>query len=250
LQKHFFSLLRRQGQCPAQTYPPADPRAMSELAQQLIEENRRTLNKTLDLGNCGLSELPDLSGMDWVETLILSDEWWEFDDEKKEWGSFNSQNSGKRNQLEKTPPNYLHLPLLKKLVAGDLGISDGRFLVNSTGLTSLDLSSNKISDWRFLGNLTGLTSLNLSNNQISDGRFLEKLTNLTSLYLSSNQISDGRFLGNLTGLTSLDLSSNKISDGRFLENLTNLTLLYLSSNQISDGRFLEKLDRTNIALPQ
>jgi hypothetical protein len=56
---------------------------MSERAQQLIAENKAKHAwgedaSYLDLGNCGLTEWPEPSGMDWLETLILSTEWWEF----------------------------------------------------------------------------------------------------------------------------------------------------------------------------
>lgn len=39
---------------------------MSELAQQLIEREKRERTGTLDLGNCGLTELPNLSQLDWL----------------------------------------------------------------------------------------------------------------------------------------------------------------------------------------
>ncbi|NEQ51480.1 MAG: hypothetical protein F6K11_15280, partial [Leptolyngbya sp. SIO3F4] len=90
-------------------------------------------------------------------------------------------------------------------------ISDGSFLKELTGLTTLDLRNNRISDGSFLKELTGLTTLDLRNNSISDGSFLKELTGLTTLDLSSNSISDGSFLKELTGLTTLDLSSNSIS---------------------------------------
>ncbi|HLP94599.1 MAG TPA: hypothetical protein VK168_11215, partial [Saprospiraceae bacterium] len=57
---------------------------MSKLAQQVIAENkakhaRGEDARVLDLGKCGLTELPDLSGMDWLETLIVSNEWWDWE---------------------------------------------------------------------------------------------------------------------------------------------------------------------------
>jgi internalin A len=248
---------------------------MSELALKLIAENKAKRERGedasyLDLGNCGLRELPDLSGMEWVETLILSTRWQEYDVEINDWVWFKSQNGGGSNIINKTPSTPPNWPQLRKLVACSLGISDGRFLGNLTGLTSLNLNFNKIHDISFLGKLTGLTTLSLGNdyriiyqnhisnisflgkltgltvlnlryNQISDGRFLENLTGLTALYLGSNKISDWRFLESLTGLTALDLSDNQISDGRFLENLTELTRLGLRENQISDLPFLENL---------
>ena len=219
----------------------------------------------MDLGNCGLTELPDLSGMEWLETLILSSDWSEFDVKKKDWIEVSSQNNEVGNKIEKPPLTHIHLPLLKKLVANGLGISDwsflgnfinltslhlrfnqisdGRFLEKLTRLSLLDLSFNKMSDVRFLEKLTKLRSLNLRGNRVSDVRFLQKLTNLTSLYLGGNQISDVRFLEKLTNITTLDLTNNQISDVQFFGELTKLRSLYLGGNQISDLQFLENLTK-------
>ena len=46
---------------------------MSILAQQLIAQNKSTKNSYLDLGNCGLTELPtELFECVWLEELILT----------------------------------------------------------------------------------------------------------------------------------------------------------------------------------
>lgn len=44
---------------------------MSDLAQRIIAQNKQTRDKTIDLGNCGLSALPE-EALDcvWVERLI------------------------------------------------------------------------------------------------------------------------------------------------------------------------------------
>ncbi|MFM9951492.1 MAG: COR domain-containing protein [Saprospiraceae bacterium] len=218
---------------------------MSELAKQLIEKEKQERTGKLDLGRCGLTDLndiPELFELEWLEELILSNQWW--DEKKRKW--VESQNKGGKNLLSALPPtlsNLTHLESLK--IGGDYvsrwQISDILVLEKLTSLTSLNLSSNQITDSRFLEKLASLNSLDLSYNQISDIRFVEKLTSLTSLDLSSNQISDIRFLENLTSLTSLDLSYNQISDIRFVEKLTELTTLDLRDNQISDIRFLERL---------
>ena len=50
---------------------------MSELALKLIAENKKNRNTYLDLGNCGLTELPpELGELVWLETLILSGRWY------------------------------------------------------------------------------------------------------------------------------------------------------------------------------
>src|SRR5262245_5523676 len=52
---------------------------MSDLAQQLIAENKRTRDPFLDLGNCGLSEVPaEVGELNWLESLSLADEWHEW----------------------------------------------------------------------------------------------------------------------------------------------------------------------------
>ena len=55
---------------------------MSARAKKLIAENiakrERGENATyLELGNCGLTEWPDLSQLHWLRTLIVSNEWHE-----------------------------------------------------------------------------------------------------------------------------------------------------------------------------
>ncbi|MEK7257070.1 MAG: COR domain-containing protein, partial [Bacteroidota bacterium] len=215
-------------------------------ANELIELEKEQRTGYLDIGRCGLTELPDLSDLHWLETLIVSNRWWDW--EQRKW--VGSQNSMAPNQLNASP-SYSLPPGIKRLVfGGDLingkwQVSDCRFLENLSGITSLYLSDNQIIDGCCLEKLTTLTSLYLSRNKISDWHFLEKLTNLTALDLTNNQISDWRFLEKLTNLTALDLTNNQISNGHFLEKLTNLSTLDLRKNKISDGRFLEKF--TNLS---
>lgn len=214
---------------------------MSELAQQLIEREKELRTGYLDLGNCGLTELPDLSELEWLEALSVSNMWWDW--EGRKW--VDSPNNGEPNRLGS--PLVGHLPEeLKHLIwAGDLDknwpVSNLQFLENMVKLTSLDLRLNKISNIRYLENLTSLTELNLSDNRIRNGQFLGKLKNLILLDLSKNQIIDARFLEELFNLTLLNLGSNKINDGKYLEKLTTLTELYLSGNQIRSWSFLKNL---------
>ena len=56
---------------------------MSELALQLIEKEKRERTGYLDLGNCGLSELPEeLFELTWLKTLTLSSIWRDWDESK------------------------------------------------------------------------------------------------------------------------------------------------------------------------
>ncbi len=130
---------------------------MSQLARQLIAENKRSKAKRLDIGNCGLTdlnEIPELFDCVWLEELVVSNEWLE---NPNDLFLKNSQNKGGRNELEHIPEKITHLKSLKGLW---MGTWRGRW---------------KISDASFLSGLTGLQSLDLSSNQISDANFLEEL---------------------------------------------------------------------------
>jgi len=208
---------------------------MSQLAKQLIAEAKRTNAKVLDLGNCGLTELPDeLFELTELEELKLGNGYWDY-----------QKNYGKANFIKNVCPSISNLQALKALqINGEWHrknqISDISFLEKLTSLQTLNLSCNQISDISFLKKLTSLQTLNLSCNRISDVSFLKKLTNLHTLHLGDNRISDYSFLEKLTNLQTLDLGFNKISDYSFLEKLTDLQSLNLSTNKISDYFFLEK----------
>lgn len=231
---------------------------MSKLAQALIEKEKEEKTGYLDLGRCGLTELPDLSGMDWLETLVLSDRWWDW--ERKEW--IDSQSKSKPNVFNaiyaKFLPNSLtkivlsfnrlsdwrfleNLSQLHTLYLSDIGLRDGRFLEKLSHLQTLDLSNNRLSDWRFLEKLSQLHTLDLGSTNFIDVEFLEKLPQLHTLDLKNNGLRGGRFLEKLPQLYLLNLSYNNIRDGQFLEKLPKLNVLNLSYNDLSGGHFLEKL---------
>jgi internalin A len=55
---------------------------MSDLALQLITENKKTRATFLDLGNCGLTEIPaEIGELVWLESVSLASEWYERDGE-------------------------------------------------------------------------------------------------------------------------------------------------------------------------
>ena len=176
---------------------------MLEQAHRLIAENLRTKNPYLDLGNCGLTnlnELPDLFDCEHLETLVLSNSWFEF--EKREIGIKRSQNKGAPNNLIKLPPQIYILSNLTKLIcAGEINylgrITDISFWKDLKSLTSLDLSFNRITNISFLKDLKYLTHLYLDYNEITDISFLEDLKDLSCLHLRLNQITDISYLKDL-----------------------------------------------------
>ena len=182
-------------------------------ARKLIRECQETQNPYLELGNCGISDLSELSELFkcvHLETLIISNRWID------ETGLGQSINHGEKNKISSIPEEIANLTKIKKLIIGGFGdmwkISDIRALENLTGLQTLFLDGNQISDIRALENLTGLQTLILSYNNISDIRALEKLTGLQTLFLGGNQISDIRALENLTGLQYINLKNNQIKE--------------------------------------
>ncbi|OJJ19161.1 hypothetical protein BKI52_20325 [marine bacterium AO1-C] len=216
------------------------------LAQQLIEKNLKTKDPYLDLGYCGLDgtepELKLLSKCDHLETLVFSNQWYEYEKESLDWVGKESQNKGEKNALAQVPHSVPRT--LKKLILGGSGnwkINDFGFLKEFQQLQVLNLRLNFIKNLSFLQNLTQLQSLALSGNQITDIQALQKLTQLQSLDLSINQIADISVLYNLTQLQSLHLKSNKVSDVGVLQSLSQLQDLHLGYNQVSDISALQKL---------
>ncbi len=180
---------------------------MSEIGLQLIAENKRTKNPSLDLGRCGLREIPKaLFDCVWLEELVLSNEWW--DDSKRK--SIESKNRGNKNFISFIPATIKKLEKLKSLRVGGgddwWNISNISSLQALKELRYLDLRSNEISDISFLQSLKDLQFLDLSSNQISDIKSLKSLAELKFLDLSFNQIADASSLQSLRGLQSLSLS--------------------------------------------
>ena len=138
---------------------------------------------------------------------------------------------------------------LKRIHAAGNSISDLSPIVGLPKLETLYIPGSEISDLTPLASFTGLTILNLGSNKIpiSDISPLAGLTNLGWLILGNNEISDISPLASLTGLTRLDLRHNNISDLSPLAGLTNLKWLEVSGNNISDLSPLEGL-RENITL--
>jgi internalin A len=215
---------------------------MSELALQLIREVKEKRLESLDLGNCGLKEVPEeLFELTWLRQLNLGFAFQDLYSGKLT----QTKNTIGLNRIKRISFKIKKLEKLESIGLSESQITDFSFLKELTNLTTLDLSRNQITDISFLKELTNLTTLNLYNNQITDFSFLKELTNLTTLYLSYNQITDFSFLKELTNLTTLYLSRSQITDISFLKGLTNLTTLYLSENQITDISFLKEL--TNLA---
>ena len=100
---------------------------MSELAVNLINENKRTQNPNLDLGNCGLINQipPELLDCVWLENLNLGD----YARLNNEWASCTNQ--GALNSFSGADLKPLeNLPSLKSLYLGNCRLSNIDFVKN------------------------------------------------------------------------------------------------------------------------
>jgi internalin A len=200
---------------------------------ELIAKEKKERTGKLDIGRCGLTELPDeLFELEWLEELFISNRYWDI--AQKSW--IESENKGANNILSYIPPGFLKLTNLERLfISGEDHI---RWKIKKIEnlplkLTKLVLCGNQINK---LENLPqGLLQLEIGSNLI------EKLENLPqgmiSLYIQFNQIST---IENLPrGLQQLDLRSNQIIK---LENLS-LSINYLDvrANKIDDISQLNNL---------
>ena len=124
---------------------------MSELALRLIEENKKTRSKFLDLRNCDLTEVPEEIGdLAWLESLFLSGEWWVNDfDIVWEYNRLSQQitrNSGNFNTIKSLPETFQNLSNLKILLLSGSPISDLKVLEKLTSLCLIDCSSTLVFD--------------------------------------------------------------------------------------------------------
>ena len=194
-----------------------------ELALQLIETAKQQRVLHLDLGNCGLKELPDeLFELTWLESLGLGD----YNADIKS-SLHPSENRGGENQIEVLPEEMSQLTALKHLTIGNFG----------SGIES----DNKIYSISSIGGCKSLWSLNVFNSSIRDISFLEGLNELRQLYLDGFKITDISPLKNLTNLQELGLSGTLVNDISPLKYLTNLQVLGLSRTPLNDISVLVNL---------
>lgn len=199
---------------------------------ELIEECLETKSKTLDLGNCGLTDLtiiPELFECIHIENLILSNEWAEYKDGK--WRKLTSTNKGQRNNLEFLPDSICELTELRVLICGGdwngyedkkwnrWGIKTLTSITKLKKLEYLNLSNNQLNSLVGLNKLTKLKVAHLNNNEVSRVEVLDNLVYLKELYLSNNHIKNVDFIGILPNIETLDLHHNQIKDLRPLKSI-------------------------------
>ncbi|MDW3196720.1 MAG: COR domain-containing protein [Cytophagales bacterium] len=217
-------------------------------ALRLIEKEKQENSGKLDLGNCGLMEIPDeVFSLKHLHTLILSNQWWDWNQEI--W--VNSRNNGKPNHISKIDKKIDSLTnLIWLVISGGFGenwqISDLSPICGLLNLKHLDLSNNEIKDLKTLGQLVDLNFLYLRGNKIKDIHSLRGIQSLIHLDLHSNQIEDIAPIESLKDLRSLNIHSNHIQDLMPLKELINLSSLKLSNNRIEHISAVKNLSNLNM----
>jgi internalin A len=184
---------------------------MSDLARQLIAANKLTRATFLDLGNCGLTEVPaEVGELVWLESLTFASEWWEWAGER--WQKRESQNSGAKND----------------------GLIDIRPLSGLRGLLSLDIHEAKVSNLAPLRGLSALQKLDASGTKVADLAPLKGLSALQVLAVSSTKVADLAPLKGLSALLTLHVSNTQVADLAPLKGLSALLTLHVSNTQVTD----------------
>src|SRR5271166_2561947 len=206
---------------------------MSDLALRLIAENRRTRDTFLDLGNCGLTEVPgEVGELVWLKGLSLTNRWDEWDG--WEWLGRKSRNSGESNNRLTHIGPLARLTALQSLYLSDTKVTDLAALASMSALHRLAVSRTQITDLAPLASLTFLQSLSAGETQVSDLAPLAGLSAMQSLHVSSTQVSDLAPLAGLSALQDLDFSETKVTDLAPLASLLALQKLVVSKTRVAD----------------
>src|SRR5664280_2064096 len=186
---------------------------------QLIAENKRTRATFLDLGNCGLTEVPaEVGELVWLESLSFASSWEEWDG--RAWQRNESRNPGDSNER----------------------LTDLAPLAGLSALQSLKVSNTQVSDLAPLAGLSALQSLLLyGDSPVIDLTPLAGLSNLHTLYIGGSQVADLAPLAGLSALRELNVAATKVTDLTPLAGLSALQTLNLYGTQVADLALLAGL---------
>lgn len=221
---------------------------MSELALQLIAENKERHAwgehaRTLDLGDCGLREVPEEIGeLIWLETVLLG---------------FSSKSSLILTTALLGLKNIKSLTITVDIPFSAKQIKNVEIIGQLYSLEFLKLTSVYINNLSFLKSLVNLKKLTVEDYGYDDISPISNLTNLEYLQLSNIsyilsdycaptdfgktlEISDISCLTSLTSLKDLHFGGTNISDISLVEHLPKLENISLGETNINDFSCLQK----------
>lgn len=186
--------------------------------------------KELNLTNCGLSSIADLSGAPALKVLNLGN------NTIRNMDALTTISTLEDLNLEHNAVTGLEalasLPNLTKLNLSHNSVYDLTPLANCTNLSWLHAGNNSISTITAVNQLPALSYLNLSYNSISDISILKDCTSVTELYLSNNQLNNVLALNNLTKLQVLDFAHNEVHEIPYWQDGGDLRIIDGSYNKI------------------
>ena len=186
--------------------------------------------RELNLSNCGLSSIADLSGAPSLEVLDLSN------NTVRNMDALSTVATLRELNLEHNAVTGLgalaSLTELQKLNVSYNSVTDLSPLANCVNLSWLHAGNNSISTVTAVDQLSGLTYLNLSYNNISDISILQTCTTLTELYISNNLLTSVVALNNHEKLQVLDFAHNDVHEIPYWEHGGDLRIIDGSYNQI------------------
>jgi len=210
-----------------------------ETARRLIAEEQANQTGFLDLGNLGLTHLPDeLFELTHLRRLNLG---WFYEDESGEFQE--TLNSGSENSLTELPSGIAALQRMEILTICGNPIQDMGSLSGLPALIELDCSATNLNELSSIATLTTLQKLNLSNLPIRNLAHLQKLINLETLLLWETEISDLEPLKHLEALKVLNFGYTQVTTLDALATLDNLEDVDCSGSQISDLQPLADLKK-------
>ena len=256
---------------------------MNTRAIELVQKCYENKHPELDLGCCRLRDSDFKNGSilskliskcTHLETMILSDNWWDsgalewIESKNKEFtienkNDINSEYFNEEGTEEEEEEdfanetyfdNYLtcipavisRLAHLKLLAIGggskhNWGITEISILENLVNLEILQLCSNQIRSLKGLEKLHSLVQLDLYSNNLTSVAELENLNNLIFLDISHNKITHLNDVWTLHKMKVLLAQNNEISNINGIENLKYLETLDINKNKLEVIKGLEHL---------
>ena len=237
---------------PKPTQEQAHMTQPENLALALIEKEKREKTGFLDLGNCGLSEVPEeVRELVWLNRLVLGNVYL---NQLNQW--VNCENGNGQNTISRLPDWISKLSNLQALFLNDTNVVDLSPIKKLKKLQILDCYNTSVADLSPLtgliqlqrlycsrtslvdllplAGLVGMQEFNCSHTKVADLSPLTYLVELQMLECSHGLVHDLSPLAGLTKLQKLYCHDTKISNLEPLAGLSNLQRLHCSHTQITD----------------